>query len=121
MPQVAFFCLGTALLDTKISMPILLELGFLLFHMDREGRGVRGRAATAAGSIWPSWTELALKLAVLWKSLARVSLFRSIMCIRTGIQLPVWFPSETLPNSSAVNGDSFFLANYLLVSSLALL
>ena len=83
--------------------------------------GERGRAATAAGSIWPSWTKLALKLAVLWKSLARVSLFRSIMCIRTGIQLPMWFPSETLPNSSAANGDSFFLANYLLVSSLALL
>lgn len=39
--------------------------------------GREGRAATAAGSIWPSCPDLARGLAVLWESLARVSLSRS--------------------------------------------
>lgn len=38
------------------------------------------------------------------KSLAKVSLFRSIICIRTGMQLPMLFPIKTLPNSSSANG-----------------
>lgn len=92
---------------------------WLLPIPDGLGRmGREGRAATAAGSIWPSWPSLALGLAVCWESLARVSLFRSSVCISTGTQLPAWFPSTAPPNP---NGDSFFAADCLLLSSLALL